>query len=160
MSEQQTPCIPALMKQARGGKSVGDPCGRRGSMNQAREELTKRVGPPQGDKNVCCHDCHNDSTAPNGFVCTLHTRWGTQKENVMDQDPEARRQKAAAAGRASVLAGGPAAGGKVGGRTSRRIVNARPDNANKLQVTCPHCGKAGQKLAMSRYHFERCKHKP
>lgn len=23
-------------------------------------------------------------------------------------------------------------------------------------VTCPHCGKRGQKAAMSRYHFDRC----
>lgn len=25
------------------------------------------------------------------------------------------------------------------------------------KVVCPHCGKEGQKAAMSRYHFDRCK---
>lgn len=26
------------------------------------------------------------------------------------------------------------------------------------KVVCPHCGKEGQKAAMSRYHFDRCKY--
>ena len=27
------------------------------------------------------------------------------------------------------------------------------------KVTCPHCGRTGQKAAMSVRHFEKCKHK-
>lgn len=27
---------------------------------------------------------------------------------------------------------------------------------NAEQATCPHCGKSGQKIAMSRFHFDRC----
>jgi hypothetical protein len=50
-------------------------------MMLAREELTKRDGPCPPDKDLCRHTCDNDSMAPNGFVCTLHTVWGTQKEN-------------------------------------------------------------------------------
>ena len=28
---------------------------------------------------------------------------------------------------------------------------------NNSRVTCPHCGKIGQKRAMKRWHFEKCK---
>jgi len=87
-------CIPARMKQARGSKSVGDPCSRRAGISQAREELVKREGPPQEGKNVCCHTCPNDSSAPNGFVCTLHTRWGTHSENRLDISVEERKAAA------------------------------------------------------------------
>jgi hypothetical protein len=130
-------CVPAVMKQARGWKSVGDPCFGRGGMRQAREELTKREGPPPFPGAVCRHLCKNDSMAPNGFVCTLHTTWGTQKENVMDQSPEAR--------------------GRL--REAGRIVTARPDHQCRVDVVCPHCGKTGQKWAMMRWHFDRCKHR-
>lgn len=27
---------------------------------------------------------------------------------------------------------------------------------NAEQATCPHCGKSGQKIAMSRFHFDHC----
>lgn len=29
-----------------------------------------------------------------------------------------------------------------------------------IQATCPHCGKTGQKLAMTIWHFDKCKLKP
>ncbi len=32
-------------------------------------------------------------------------------------------------------------------------------NKNRPIVTCPHCGKEGQKQGMMRYHFEYCKFK-
>jgi hypothetical protein len=97
-------------------------------MFQARAELIKHSGPPQGDRNVCCHNCPNDSMARNGFVCCNphHLYWGTYSENVLDQ----------------------------GEAMSAR----QPDNANKLQVVCPHCGKTGQKRAMARWHFDNCRH--
>ena len=131
-------CVPARMVRARGGKQIGDYCSKVQGSRQARDELTKREGPPQGDKNYCCHNCPNDSSAPAGFVCTLHTRWGTNYENAMDQAPETRKRNAVA-------------GGRVGGNS--------PNNPNKLQVTCPHCGKTGAKMAMSRWHFDNCPHK-
>lgn len=47
---------------------------------------------------------------------------------------------------------------------SRSIKNAWNTDSFKAQrahmstkVVCPHCGKEGQKAAMSRYHFDRCK---
>jgi hypothetical protein len=30
---------------------------------------------------------------------------------------------------------------------------------NFIQITCPHCNKIGQKIAMKRWHFENCKEK-
>jgi hypothetical protein len=142
MSKQNTPCVPARMTRPRGGKQIGDYCGGTGGMRQAREELTRREGPPPFPGAVCRHlpECENDSMAPNGFVCTLHTTWGTAAENLMDQGLEPRKR-----------------GGRVGGAVSGRIVTAQPDNANKLQVTCPYCGKTGQKLVMARWHFNNCK---
>jgi len=136
--KEQTPCVPAVMKLARGGKQIGEWCSASAGIGQARAELIRREGPPQGDKNRCCHNCRNDSTAPNGFVCVLHTRWGTQLENIRDQGEAGTQAR----------------------KRNGRIVNARPDNANKLQVTCPHCGKAGQKLVMARWHFDNCRYKP
>jgi len=138
MSKQNTPCVPALMTRAYGDKKVGDYCGRPASMGKAREELTKREGPKPFPGAVCRHlpECENDSTMPNGFICILHTTWGSQSENVMDQDPDDRKR-----------------GGRIGGR----IASAQPDNPCKLHVTCPHCGKTGQKMTMARWHFERCK---
>jgi hypothetical protein len=140
MSEEQTPCVPAVMKQARGGKQIGDPCSRRAGMRQAREELTRREGTPPFPGAICRHlpGCDNDSMAPNGFVCTLHTTWGTPLENVRDQ------------GEAGIQAR----------KRNGRISSAQPDNAINLQVTCPHCGKAGQKRIMARWHFDNCPHKP
>lgn len=32
--------------------------------------------------------------------------------------------------------------------------------AQKKIITCPHCGKEGKKVTISRWHMERCKHKP
>jgi hypothetical protein len=146
MSEEQTPCVPAVMKVAQRGKQVGDLCSATRGIKQARAELIRREGPPRGDRKYCCHTCPNDSTAPAGFVCTLHTRWGSAHDNIMDQDPEVRRQRSRIGGRAA-------------GRISGRIVCARSDNPNKVQVTCPYCEKTGQKWAMSRWHFDNCKHK-
>lgn len=31
--------------------------------------------------------------------------------------------------------------------------------AAKIQVTCPHCGKTGQRAAMGNWHFDKCKFK-
>ena len=102
---------------------------------KARKILKGREGPPPFQKAVCRHLCKNDSMALNGFVCTLHTIWGTQSENCQDKSPEMK-----------------AKGPKISGNMS--------DNPNKLQVTCPHCGKVGTKLIMSRWHFDNCKLKP
>lgn len=31
---------------------------------------------------------------------------------------------------------------------------------NNIQVTCPHCGKTGNKPTMLRWHFDNCKKSP
>ena len=31
------------------------------------------------------------------------------------------------------------------------------NHPNKIQVTCPHCGKTGGSTNMKRYHFDYCK---
>jgi hypothetical protein len=83
-------------------------------MMLAREELIKRDGPCPPDKDLCRHTCDNDSTARNGFVCTLHTVWGTYRENAMDKSEEVRK-----------------AGGKITGW--KEIVS--------IERTCPYCGR-------------------
>ena len=118
------------------------------------EALQEREGPrPPG--MICRHLCKNDSIAPNGFVCILHTTWGTRSENCMDRSPETRAR-------------GPKIAGKIGGKIAGqknvesgwlKLLNNRPDQPQKLQVTCPHCGKTGQHRAMMRWHFDRCRHK-
>jgi group I intron endonuclease len=40
--------------------------------------------------------------------------------------------------------------------SSMKTSQIRNDNV-KENVTCPHCNKEGQKLAMSRHHFDNCK---
>ena len=83
-------------------------------------------------KAVCRHLCENDSQAPNGFVCILHTTWGTRIENEADKSPEMRSKGA-------------------------KAVSSMPNNVNKTLSTCPHCGKTGQTMIMKRWHFDRCK---
>jgi hypothetical protein len=34
-----------------------------------------------------------------------------------------------------------------------KILSAR----NQVQSICPHCGKGGQRIAMTRFHFDNCK---
>ena len=167
-------CVPAVNSRT-GEFMTGS--GRR----KARQILEKREGPPPFPGAVCRHLCENDSTVPNGFVCTLHTTWGTRSENEMDKSPETRASSASAAGkiggRISVESGHLASiaskGGRIGGRIAvesghlasiqskgGKIWTSRPDNPNKVQVTCPHCGKIGQKFAMGRWHGDNCRHKP
>ena len=125
--EMREACVPARMVRPRGGRQVGDYCSRVQGKRQAREELTRREGPPPFPSAICRHLCKNDSTAPNGFVCTLHTTWGTYSENNMDQ--------------------------------GEAMWARQPDNQCRVQVTCPHCGKTGQKLVVLRWHFDNCPHK-
>ena len=89
-------CVPAVYIS---GKKKGQIAKRSRAVKIAREELTKRDGPCPPDKDLCRHTCDNDSTMPNGFVCTLHTTWGTYKENSNDRSEEKRKasgKKAAA----------------------------------------------------------------
>jgi hypothetical protein len=102
---------------------------------KARKILEEREGPRPIPGAICRHLCKNDSMAPNGFVCTLHTTWGTYAENEMDKSPEMR-----------------AKGGKISAN--------KPDSNCRLEVTCHHCGKVGAKLPMGRWHGDNCRHKP
>jgi hypothetical protein len=121
-------CVPAVYTK---GKKRGQYCKRRHGMRLAREELTKRDGPCPPDKDLCRHTCDNDSMAPNGFVCTLHTVWGTHKENVMDKSEELRK-----------------AGGKITGRKNCAI-----------ERTCPYCGRTIKGPGYFR-HVRSCKLAP
>ena len=155
MSEQQTPCIPARMVRAQGERKIGDYCVTRQGRQQARNELIKREGPPPFPGAICRHLCKNDSMAPNGFICTLHTTWGTVQENTMDQSPETRERMRALGrirGRTNVESGQF--------RKAALIGNNSPNNPYKLRVTCPHCGKTGNKVNMLRWHLDNCKYKP
>ena len=135
--ECECECVPAV--NSRTGEIL---TGRNGS-RKARWFLEQREGPPPFPKAVCRHLCKNDSQAPNGFVCTVHTTWGTAYENKMDQSPESR-----------------AKGGRTAGKIGGKISTNKSDANCRLKVTCPYCGKTGQKLIMGRYHFDRCKLKP
>ena len=42
------------------------------------------------------------------------------------------------------------------GETMLEDLKDRNKVRNAEQATCPHCGKTGQKIAMSRFHFDRC----
>ena len=104
-------CVPAVYIR---GKKKGQiiSCRRHGAA-RARRELIKRDGPPPFPGALCRHLCENDSSAPNGFICTLHTVWGTRSENELDKPEEVRK-----------------AGGKVGSKV-----------ANSIERTCPYCGR-------------------
>jgi hypothetical protein len=136
----ESECVPARKKNgeiAKGGNTY----------KIMWKALEGREGPRPFQKAICRHLCKNDSTAPNGFVCVLHTTWGTLSQNMMDRSAQCRTQSASKAG-------------KIGGKISGKIVGNRPDQPQKLQVTCPHCGKTGTMRPMMRWHFDRCRHKP
>ena len=136
MGTEKTECVPAVYVI---GKKKGKYAARGRAAQIAREELTKRDGPRPFPKAVCRHLCENDSTAPNGFVCTLHTTWGTQKENCSDKSEEVRRAAAIAGAKIS---------GKVNGK-----------KACSIERTCPHCGRTIR--GPSYFQHERaCKMKP
>ena len=84
-------CVPAVCTK---GKKKGKYPTRSWAIKIARKELTKRDGPPPFPDAVCRHLCENDSMVPNGFVCTIHTTWGTYQENRMDQPEELRKKSA------------------------------------------------------------------
>ena len=130
-------CVPAVYWK------TGEVLSKSAGANKARQILEEREGPPPFQKALCRHLCDNDSMARNGFVCTLHTTWGTRSENCQDKSPESRTK-------------GPRISGKIVGK----IVANRPDHPNKVEVTCPHCGKTTNKMNAVRWHFDNCKLKP
>ena len=78
-------CIPARRRISSGGKT-GSYANARTGGKQAYSAL-KKVKPPSKTKNICCHKCPNDRSAPNGYVCTnpAHLYWGTKGDNTVDQ---------------------------------------------------------------------------
>lgn len=48
-------------------------------------------------------------------------------------------------------------GGNMLGKTQSQKQKDMMKEAAKIQVTCPHCGKEGQRAAMGRWHFNNCK---
>ena len=137
-------CIPAVHWK------TGELMKESGARQKARKILIQREGLPPFEGAVCRHLCENDSMAPNGFVCTAHTTWGTQSENCQDKSPEMRARSASAGGKI---------GGRIGGKIGGKIWVSRPDHPSKAQVTCPHCGKTTNKLNAGQWHFDRCKYR-
>jgi len=124
-----TECIPARLDNG----EIAQVCS---GMRIARNALTKREGPRPTPKHVCRHLCQNDSMMRNGFVCVLHTTWGTYSENIMDQAIEIRRARGKVCG-------------PIGGKT-----------ACNLEYRCPHCSREGHGPTMKRWHFDNCPHRP
>ena len=82
-----SPCIPAVHWK------TGEILKGRGGIRKARKILIQREGPPPFEGAVCRHLCENDSSKAwvDGFICVLHTVWGTQSENERDKIPIIRR---------------------------------------------------------------------
>ena len=78
-------CIPARRRISSGGK-VGSYADARTGGKQAYNALEK-VKAPTKTKNICCHKCPNDRSAPNGYVCINpdHLYWGSKGDNTTDQ---------------------------------------------------------------------------
>ena len=78
-------CIPARRRISSGGKAGSYASARTGG-KQAYAAL-KKVKSPSKTKNICCHKCPNDRSAPNGYVCInpAHLYWGTKGDNTVDQ---------------------------------------------------------------------------
>jgi len=85
-----TDCIPA--RNCRTGEILAGSS----AVSKARWFLEQREGPPPFEKALCRHLCKNDSQAhkrENGFVCVLHTTWGTYSENETDKPSKTRTTK-------------------------------------------------------------------
>jgi len=145
-------CIPAVY-------SLGNKAGKHASAARgiqiSRRELIKRDGPPPSpDKNICRHTCKNDSMAKNGFVCTLHTIWGTHTENMNDKSEEDRATGGKITGKKNAESGHLqricSEGGKTGGKISGKITGS-------IERTCPHCGKTMKGPVYFHWHGDNCK---
>lgn len=132
-------CVPAVYKT---GKKKGQYAINDYGRMLARKELENRDGPCPPDKDLCRHLCENDSSSPNGFVCILHTVWGTRSENELDKPEEVRKRAASAAGKS-----GGKIGGKVSGRKSvesghlKKVSSKGGKSSSAIERTCPHCGR-------------------
>lgn len=126
-------CVPALNRTgdyAKGG------CAHR----KAHSALIEREGlRPEGA--ICRHLCENDTTRPNGFICILHTTWGTQVENMADR-PLYKR-------------GGWQASAIRDPEKDRRRANIAGIAASKIEHTCPHCGRIVRGPSIGR-HIKAC----
>jgi hypothetical protein len=138
-TDLSSPCQQAFMKINYRLSKKGDPVTSiRGQMTRATDNLKKFLKLSNSTSNQIhtCHLCVNDSSAPNGFVCVNpeHIYFGSASENYHDKSKESKNKLAA-----SAL--------NKGNHFSQQI------------KTCQYCGKSGNPGAMSRYHFEYCKHK-
>ena len=137
-----TDCIPALKENGEIVKSVW-------GAKLARKALMLREGPPPFEKAICRHLCENDSMMKNGFVCTLHTTWGTSSENKLDSPFELRSE-------IGKKARAKSSGNKTGKGGYMDYIK-KPDANCKTYVKCPHCGITSNALIMARWHFDKCK---
>jgi hypothetical protein len=137
-----TNCVPAVKEN---GEIVKNLYG----MKLARKALVLREGPRPFENAICRHLCENDSMMKNGFICTLHTTWGTYSENKLDSPSELRSE-------IGKKARAKSSGNKTG-NGGHHDYNARPDANHKTYVTCPHCGITSNAPIMARWHFDKCK---
>jgi hypothetical protein len=115
---------------------------------QARKALIEREGPPPFPNAVCRHLCENDSQAHGGFICSLHTTWGTQKENIYDMIER---------GSFKCISNHRQTSEQYAEYGRKCMTN--PNFGGHKQIQCQYCGKVGMKNAMTRWHGENCKHK-
>jgi len=89
----------------------------------------------------CAHLCPNNSTSPNGFVCMnpLHIYFATVSENQYDKTQQQRSNA---------------------GITGYNEQRNKGTHISQRNGVCPHCSKEGNLLALKRWHFNNCKHKP
>ena len=131
------------------------------------------------------HACCNNTSAPNGFVCTNpeHMWFATSQEakedaplwkkheygtrSWKDLTPEkrqARKKKMSAAVRNFYW--NTEEGAKLRKKQSQSSTAnmekqlASGKHISQQIVECPWCGKQGNKRVMSRWHFDNCKHNP
>ena len=82
---------------------------------------------PRPEGHLVRHHCENDSCAEQTCCNPLHLSWGTPKQNTAD----------------AVEAG--------------HMTFQRPSHPMYIKVACPHCGKVGASMIMSRWHFGNCR---
>ena len=137
---KKTECVPAVYTIGKKkGQVITDERHRKAI---ARAALIKRDGPPPFSGALCRHLCKNDSTASNGFTCTLHTVWGTPSENMMDKPEEVRKK----VGKIVVESGHLQRISSEGGKKTQNILR-----------TCENCGKMIKGSTYFRWHGDMCK---
>lgn len=183
----KSPCIPSVIKsiKIRAGEFKGPDYAKIEAAQVLSDFLGVEGKEGSGHYIHTCHTCQNDSLAPFGYVCVNphHLYFGTAQENMSDKAPWKKR----AGGLASWADLTPEQklqrrkkmsasvknfyynteeGAKLRKKQSRTSTAnmerqlASGKHISQQRVTCPHCGKEGNKRIMHRWHMDNCKHNP